>query len=149
MIRLPVSNAVLFETDDGLVLADTGVAAAGPALLDAIRSVSTAPLHTVIYTHAHVDHAYGTWALLEAGERPEIIAHKAVPLRFERYIRLRGAIAKYLSQPVHDLPDDRNNLVWPTQTFADRIELEVGGETFVLQHHRGETDDQLYVWVPG
>jgi alkyl sulfatase BDS1-like metallo-beta-lactamase superfamily hydrolase len=124
------------------------MAPAGPALLDAIRSLSDAPLHTVIYTHGHVDHAYGTWALLEAGERPEIVAHDALPARFRRYIRLRGSIAKYMSQPVEQMPEGPDDLAWPTRTFRDRLELEIGGETFALQHHRGETDDQLYVWVP-
>jgi alkyl sulfatase BDS1-like metallo-beta-lactamase superfamily hydrolase len=149
LIRLPIVNAVLFETDAGLVLVDTGMAPAGPALLDAIRSVSNAPLHTAIYTHGHVDHAYGTWALLEAGETPEIVAHEALPGRFRRYIRLRGSIAKYMSQPPEQMPEGPDDLVWPTRTFGDRLEFEIGGETFVLQHHPGETDDQLYVWVPG
>lgn len=149
LLRLPIVNAVLFETDEGLVLVDTGYAPGGPALLEAIRTVSQAPIHTVIYTHGHVDHAYGTWALLEAGEKPEIVAHAALPARFERYLRLRGSIARYMSQPEESLPRTREDLVWPTRTFADRLELEIGGERFVLQHHRGETDDQLYVWVPG
>jgi hypothetical protein len=149
LIRLPLVNAVLFETDAGLVLVDTGMAPGGPALLKAIRELSDAPLHTVIYTHGHVDHAYGTWALVEAGESPEIVAHEDLVHRFERYIRLRGSIAKYMNQPLEQLPEDRDDLVWPTRTFRDRLELEIGGETFVLQHHRGETDDQLYVWVPG
>jgi len=149
LIRLPIVNAVLFETDAGLVLVDTGMAPAGPAILDAIREVSDAALHSVIYTHGHVDHAYGTWALIDAGESPEIIAHENLPRRFERYLRLRGSLARYMSQPLEQLPETRDDLVWPTRTFRDRLELEIGGETFVLQHHRGETDDQLYVWVPG
>ena len=33
-------------------------------------------------------------------------------------------------------------------TFSDTLELEIGGEKFVLRYHRGETDDQLYVWIP-
>ncbi|MBW2289376.1 MAG: MBL fold metallo-hydrolase [Deltaproteobacteria bacterium] len=149
LIRLPIVNVVLFETDAGLVLVDTGMGPAGPAILDAIREVSDAPLHTVIYTHGHVDHAYGTWALLEAGESPEIIAHENLPARFERYVRLRGSLARYMSQPAEQLPRTREDLVWPTRTFHDRLEIEIGGERFVLQHHRGETDDQLYVWLPG
>ena len=40
LIRMPIVNAVLFDTDEGLVLVDTGMTPAGPALLDAIRSVS-------------------------------------------------------------------------------------------------------------
>ncbi|MBW2713808.1 MAG: MBL fold metallo-hydrolase [Deltaproteobacteria bacterium] len=148
LIRLPIVNAVLFETDEGLVLVDTGMAPAGPAVLKAIRSVSKKPLHTVIYTHAHVDHAYGTWALLEAGETPAIIAQERAVKRFERYLRTRGSISKYMDQPLDTLPASREDIAWPTRTFKDRLELIIGGETFVLQHHKGETDDQLYVWVP-
>jgi glyoxylase-like metal-dependent hydrolase (beta-lactamase superfamily II) len=152
LIRLPIVNAVLFETDAGLVLVDTGMGPAGPAILDAMRQVSDAPLHTIIYTHGHVDHAYGTWALVEAGPNgglPEIISHDDLPKRFERYMRLRGSISRYMSQPEYQLPATPDDVVYPTRTFADRLELEIGGETFVLQHREGETDDQLYVWVPG
>jgi alkyl sulfatase BDS1-like metallo-beta-lactamase superfamily hydrolase len=149
LIRLPIVNAVFFETDEGVVLVDTGMGPAGPAVLESIRSVTDAPIHTIIYTHGHVDHAYGSWAIMEAGETPQIIAHEALKERFERYIRLRGSLARYMSQPVDQLPASDADLVWPTRYFTDRLELEIGGETFVLQHHRGETDDQLYVWVPG
>jgi alkyl sulfatase BDS1-like metallo-beta-lactamase superfamily hydrolase len=149
LVRMPIVNAVVFETDAGLVVVDTGMAPAGPALLEAIRSVSDAPIHTIIYTHGHVDHAYGTWALVEEGSEPEIVAHELLPPRFDRYIRLRGSIARYMSQPVDQLPRTADDLVWPTRTFSDRLELEIGGETFVLQHRKGETDDHLYVWLPG
>ena len=149
LIRLPIVNAAFFETDAGIVLVDTGMGPAGPAIMDAIRSVSAAPIHTIIYTHGHVDHAYGTWAIMEAGETPEIIAHENLRQRFERYIRIPGSLSKYMSQPEHQLPHSGEDLVWPTRYFSDRLELKIGGETFVLQHHKGETDDQLYVWIPG
>lgn len=149
LVRMPIVNAVVFGTDEGLVVVDTGMAPAGPALLEAIRSVSDAPIHTIIYTHGHVDHAYGTWALVEDGSKPQIIAHENLPLRFDRYIRLRGSIAQYMSQPLDQLPSSKDDLVWPTRTFRDRLELDIGGETFVLQHRKGETDDHLYVWLPG
>jgi alkyl sulfatase BDS1-like metallo-beta-lactamase superfamily hydrolase len=149
LIRMPIVNAAFFETDEGIVLVDTGMGPAGPAILEAIRSVSDKPIHTIIYTHGHVDHAYGTWAIMEAGETPQIIAHDLLEERFNRYIRLRGSLAKYMSQPEEQLPRSEADLVWPTRYFSDRLELEIGGETFVLQHHKGETDDQLYVWVPG
>lgn len=147
-LRMPLVNAALFETDDGLVLVDAGMAPAGPALAEAIARVSDAPLRIVVYTHGHVDHAFGTWALLEAGHRPEIVAHENLPRRFERYLRLRGSIARYMSQPEDELPRSRDDFVWPTRTFRDRLELELGGERFVLVHAPGETDDQLYVHVP-
>ena len=149
LIRMPIVNAAFFETDEGIVLVDTGMGPSGPAIMDAIRSVSDMPIHTIIYTHGHVDHAYGTWAIMEAGETPQIIAQDRLVDRFNRYIRLRGSLAKYMTQPLEQLPSSKEDLVWPTRTFSDRLELEIGGETFVLQHHKGETDDQLYVWVPG
>ncbi len=149
LVRMPIVNAAFFVTDEGVVLVDTGMGPAGPAIMDAIRSVTDAPIHTIIYTHGHVDHSYGTWAIMEAGENPQIVAHEALETRFNRYIRLRGSLSKYMSQPLEQLPASEDDLVWPTRYFSDRLELEIGGETFVLQHHRGETDDQLYVWVPG
>ena len=57
LIRMPIVNAAFFETDEGIVLVDTGMGPAGPAILDAIRSVSDKPIHTIIYTHGHVDHS--------------------------------------------------------------------------------------------
>jgi alkyl sulfatase BDS1-like metallo-beta-lactamase superfamily hydrolase len=149
LVRMPIVNAVFFETDDGIVVVDTGMAPAGPALLDAIRSVSDAPIHTIIYTHGHVDHAFGTWAFIEAGETPQIIAHEAIIPRWQRYMRTGGSMSKLMSQPLEQMPASEDDFVWPTRLIKDRLELEIGGETFVLQHHKGETDDQLYVWVPG
>jgi glyoxylase-like metal-dependent hydrolase (beta-lactamase superfamily II) len=150
LIHMPIVNAALFETDEGLVLVDVGMAPAGPAIVELMKSVSDKPLHTLVYTHGHVDHAYGAWALAPGGYTPQqVVAHEDIVPRFERYIALRGSLADYMSQPRSQLPASREDFVWPTQTFRDRLELEIGGETFVLQHHRGETDDQLYVWVPG
>ena len=150
-IRLSVVNASLFETDAGLVLVDTGMSPAGPALLGAIRELSDKPLDTIIYTHGHVDHAYGAWALLDSGNQPrQIVAHAKLLDRFDRYLTLRGSIAKYMSQPLDHLPESRTDLVWPTRTFAgDRLDLDIGGERFILYHYPAETDDQLFVWIPG
>ena len=48
------------------------------------------------------------------------------------------------------MPARRKDLVWPTRTFdGNRLDLEIGGETFELHHAPGETDDQLWVWLPG
>lgn len=149
LIRMPIVNAALFETDEGLVVVDTGMAPAGPALLKAIRSVSDKPIHTIILTHGHTDHAYGTYFLVEDSPDAQIIAQENIIPRFERYLKLPGSFSKYMSQPYDELPKKKEDLVWPTRTFRDRLEIVVGGETFVLQHRKGETDDQLYVWIPG
>ncbi|MEH6550918.1 MAG: alkyl sulfatase dimerization domain-containing protein [Pseudomonadales bacterium] len=147
MIYLPIVNIAVLETDDGLVLIDTGMRVAGPVIKKLIATVSSKPIHTIIYTHGHVDHSYGTWALTE--DNPQIIAQADLPKRFDRYLRLRGSLANYMSQPVASLPKTRDDLVYPTETFRNELTLTIGGEEFILRAHRGETDDQLYVWIPG
>lgn len=145
-------NVGLFETDEGLLLVDAGCAGDGPALLRAVRSVSDKPLHTVVYTHGHSDHAFGLWAFLDAGEQPEIVAHENVVAHFERYIKtagLNGHINR--QQPGPDgkrWAADRDDFVWPTRTYRDTLEITLGGETFVLRHGKGETDDATWVWAP-
>ena len=146
MIFLPLVNVVVFETDEGLVVVDTGTAAEGPAIAELIASVSTVPIHTIIYTHGHSDHAFGTWSLL--ADDPLIIATDALVVRFDRYRRLRGSVARYLGQPIDSMPKEKDDMVYPTQTFSGELVHMVGGEAFHLRAHRGETDDQLYVWVP-
>lgn len=150
MIHMPIVNSVVFETDDGLVVVDTGMAPAGPALRDTLQGISDKPIHTIIYTHAHVDHAFGTWALVEDGSTPEIVAHANADARVERYARTWGTIARLMSQPIENRPTlDGTTYVPPTRVFRNELQLEIGGETFELLHRRGETDDQLYVSVPG
>ncbi len=147
LVRLPIVNSAVFETDEGLVVVDTAMAPGGPALLEAIRPATDAPIHTILYTHAHIDHCLGTWALLDDG--PEIVAHADALQRYERYVRLRGSVSRYLSQPLSTFPDGPDGWVPPTRTFRDSLRLTIGGEHFDLVHRRGETDDQLYVSIPG
>ncbi|MDH3707541.1 MAG: MBL fold metallo-hydrolase, partial [Acidimicrobiia bacterium] len=147
LVRLPIVNSAVFETDEGLVVVDTGMAPGGPAILDAIRTVTQAPIHTIIYTHAHVDHCMGTWALMD--DAPQVVAHAAAPARFDRYVRMRGSVSRYMSQPLESFPAAPDDWVPPSRTFTDRLTLTIGGEEFELVHRRGETDDQLYVSVPG
>jgi alkyl sulfatase BDS1-like metallo-beta-lactamase superfamily hydrolase len=150
MIYMPIVNSVVFETDEGLVVVDTGMAPAGPALRDTLARISDKPIHTIIYTHSHVDHAFGTWALIEDGSTPEIVAHVDATARVERYARTWGTIARLMSQPIEHRPtSDGTTYVKPTRVFRDTLALEIGGETFDLIHRRGETEDQLYVSVPG
>ncbi|MBM3132465.1 MAG: MBL fold metallo-hydrolase, partial [Chloroflexi bacterium] len=148
-IVMPFANMSVFETNEGIVLVDAGGACHGPALLEAIRSVSGAPIHTAIYTHAHIDHAYGLWAFEQAGEMPKsIIAHEKTVEWFKHYIRMRGFEAYHQGQQ-KDWPDSKDDIFWPTQTYRDTLELVIGGEKFILNHDRGETDDATWVWVPG
>lgn len=145
-------NVGLFETDEGLLMVDAGCRGDGPALLQAVRSVSDKPLHTVVYTHGHSDHCFGLWAFHDAGEKPEIVAHEGVVEHFGRYIRTAGLNAHINGQrPGPDgkrWAEDEGDFDWPTRTYRDTLELELGGERFVLRHGKGETEDATWVWAP-
>ncbi|WP_143220942.1 MBL fold metallo-hydrolase [Actinomadura sp. CNU-125] len=145
-------NVALFETDEGLLLVDCGCAGDGPALLAAVRSVSDKPLHTVVYTHGHSDHAFGLWAFLDAGERPRVVAHENVPAHFRRYMKTAGLNGRVNGQlPGPDgktWASEESDFVWPDETYRDRLTLTIGGERFELFHGKGETDDATWVWAP-
>ncbi len=84
------ANVTAVETGAGLVLVDTGSFFLAGQNHANLREWSKAPVHTAVYTHGHVDHAFGLGPFEnEARERgarlPEVIAHEAVPERFERY----------------------------------------------------------------
>ncbi len=148
LLRFPWVNVAVFETRDGLVLIDSAYAPAGPALLAALRSLSTKPVHTIVYTHHHIDHMLGAWALLEAGEQPQIIATAALAEEVGRDIRSREFTSRLNNQRLSDFPRSLDDLPMPTRTFHDRLELQIGDDRFILQHAPGETVDQLWVSVP-
>ncbi len=68
-----MSNALVIERDEDVVIVDSHVTpAAGAALLDSIGVVSDKPVTTVIYSHFHYDHSYGTQAF---GADIQVIGH--------------------------------------------------------------------------
>jgi cyclase len=52
-------NIAIQVGDEGVVVVDTGLAAAADAVLAAIRTVTDKPIRYIINTHAHADHAGG------------------------------------------------------------------------------------------
>ncbi|MBM3658854.1 MAG: MBL fold metallo-hydrolase, partial [Actinobacteria bacterium] len=148
-------NVALFETDEGLVMVDAGFATDAAAVHAAVRSVSDAPLHTVVFTHGHVDHAFGLKAFLAAGDRPRIVAHEHVAARFRRYARTAGYNARInatqfqIDPEAMRWPQEDGHFFWPDLTYRDELVLTIGGEEFHLRHALGETDDATWVWVPG
>ena len=142
------ANVAAFDTDDGLVLVDTGSFALAERTRAALRSVIGAPAHTAIWTHGHVDHCFGVELYeREAGRAIRVIAHDAVPRRFARYRLTRGwnqAINARQFQSAVAFPGEFRA---PDETFADHRTLEVAGRRFELHHALGETDDHAWVWV--
>lgn len=150
------SHVLAFRTADGLVVFDASSAPTAPAVVEALRRWSTEPVHTLVYTHGHVDHVGGSPAFLaDAGarghRRPTFVGHEAVVDRFRRYRETDGwntAInTRQFGRPLSS-PFLSPEVAEPDVTYRDRHRLEVGGVGFELIHGRGETDDHTWAWIP-
>src|SRR5712691_1447362 len=148
------SNVAAFPTPDGLVLVDTSSPFLAGRVHDALAAWRNDTVHTAVFTHGHIDHVFGV-DRYEADARdsgrpaPRVVAHEAVPARFDRYRETAGYNAA-----INRRQFGASDLEWPTEyrypdeTYRDATSLEVGGLRFELRHARGETDDHTWVWVP-
>ena len=142
-------NTYALRTGDGLLLVDPGLLRNARSVHAAVRAWSPAPLHTAVYTHGHVDHAFGLGAFLEAGERPQIVAQERCVQRFHRY-RLTHGLNNHINRrqfgnPAITFPDQ---FVWPTLTFRESLVQHLGGQEVQYHAAKGETDDHCFVWIP-
>ncbi len=141
------ANVTAFATEEGLVCIDTGSPLTGPQVRAQLRAWRPDAVHTAVYTHGHVDHACGVLHFDDPGLR--VVAHRAVPPRFERYLRSAGynghVNARQFRMPGLQWPTDYRH---PDQTYEDRLTLDVGGVRLELRHAHGETDDHTWVWAP-
>ena len=146
---MPWVNVVVMETDEGLILFDTGYAPAGPLLVETLAKLSDKPLHTIVFTHHHIDHAYGAWAFEAAGFKPRIIASDAFLREMGLDVQLADfANARMNNQNPSRVPRALSDMVAPTETFSGTKTMTLGGEVFVLHAARGETEDHVWIHVP-
>jgi len=142
-------NTYALRTPDGLLLVDPGLLRNARSVYEAVRAWSPAPLRTAVYTHGHVDHAFGLGAFLEAGERPAVVAQELCVQRFRRY-RLTHGLNNHINRrqfgnPAITFPEE---FIWPTLTFRESLVQQLGGEEVQYHAAKGETDDHCFVWIP-
>ncbi len=154
------SGVTGFETDDGVVLVDSGIEQLGGTLNGLLRQKTRAPIHTAIFTQGHVDHAYGLKHFLVTGQAdPRVIAHKAMPARFARYLKTRGYNAAINARQFGGTaelaelkPENFKSFgfpdIQPNTLYDERMDIRVGGVTFEIHHCRGETDDHTWIFCP-
>jgi len=148
LIRFPYVNVALIETRDSLVLFDSGYAAIGVVLKDVIPTLSKKPLKTIFLSHTHVDHSYGARELVKLPSRPRVIASAQMLKAIDTDLRLGGSIGRYNNQPLALQPTTRDDVVMPDETFEGRKAYKIGGETFIVTHAPGETEDQIWLSIP-
>lgn len=147
-------SVTVVRTAAGLAMIDTAGVAFSKRTLEVLRTWDNGPIHTVIYTHGHVDHTSGITDIDAEADargiaRPRIIAHRNVDRRLDRYVTSQGynsvvqAQQFNLSGYVYPVGQRQADLV-----YDDTLALTIGGEEFQLFHGRGETDDATFVWLP-
>ncbi len=141
---VPIAGCAWIDTDEGIVLIDTleNVVAAKK-----VRERITKKIKYIIYTHGHGDHIGGAEAFLD--DKPQIIANKYLPDRFDKY-KMLAAHRAHISTVQFNIPEviTPGNYIYPTKTFLGEMTFSLGGKTFELHTTRAETDDASWVYVP-
>ncbi len=172
-----MSNALIIERDHDVVIVDSHITpAAGRALLDSIRVVTSKPVTTLINSHFHYDHSNGTPAFGDI----EIIGHEITYEKLtsdpENEHTYQSSLRRF-DNTVNRLQTELNNATnaeerqelqqqlayWqrhveaqeeivftpPTQTLRDRMTLYRGGREIQLHFFgRAHTGGDLAIYLP-
>ncbi|MFO8049378.1 MAG: alkyl sulfatase dimerization domain-containing protein [Desulfosudaceae bacterium] len=163
-----LANSILIEGEDGLIIVDTmETMEEAREVRDEFRKISDKPVRAIIYTHNHSDHIFGA-RVLAGHDSPDIIAHQTThdlvnrvvsELRPATNIRAMRMFGTFLDKeglvnagigPFLGVGRDDRTLGYipPTITFTNHLSTEKAGIRLELIHAPGETDDQIYVWLP-
>jgi len=111
------------------------------ALQRAVQAVTERPVCYVIDTHDHPDHMLGNKVFADAGAR--IVGH--VKLASALSQRAATYLVRASTQSGHTL--DKADLVVPSMTVSDTLELDLGNRALQLTAHRSaHTDNDLTVF---
>jgi alkyl sulfatase BDS1-like metallo-beta-lactamase superfamily hydrolase len=145
------ANVTVLDDGGELGLVDAGGVIHASSVHQTIRRHTESPLRTAVYTHGHVDHCFGVpyFEAEEGAPAPRVVAHAAVPDRFDRY-RLTEGYNGHINMRQFRLgaPLFPTDFRYPDETYTDRLDLTVGGIGIELHHDKGETDDHTWAWIP-
>ena len=167
-------NSVAIVGNDAVLVFDTnGTPASSALVLAEIRKRTDKPVRYVVYSHWHWDHWYGSETYTKAFPGVKVIAHEksremmAGPaIEFNRRgleSDLPGYVASLETRAKEDpkvqprLEEDRffldqkknAHLVLPTDTYTDRVTLDLGGREVELLHlDRAVTPGDTFLYLP-
>ncbi len=166
-----LANSTLIEGEDGVIIVDVmeSVQTAEAVWAD-FQKLTDKPIVALIYTHNHADHTYGGRGFVPEGDIP-VYAHATTSAYIDRVVTIiRPAITRrsarmfgtYLDKgeegfvnagigPALDVGGRSTNtpgIIQPTHTFDDTLTVTIAGLELTLVHAPGETNDQIFVWIP-
>jgi len=161
-----LANSIMIEGEDGVIIIDVMESVqAGEKVKAAFNSITDKPVKAIIYTHNHTDHIFGATAF--ADSTTDVYAQELMPYYLDRLVTVvRPIIEKrsyrmfgtYLQEDVlvncgigKKLMFDEGaelGVIRPNIVFKDSLEVNISGITLKMVHAPGETDDQLFIWLP-
>ncbi|HSV53946.1 MAG TPA: alkyl sulfatase dimerization domain-containing protein [Burkholderiaceae bacterium] len=170
-----IANVIFVVGDSGVVVIDTterleSAEAARDDFFKACPEARGLPFVAVIYTHNHTDHIGGVRAFATdesvASGACQIIAHETL---MEAVINnavvvapILGLRAAYSFGSLLEVgpegqvnsgigpkfADGRTTFIAPSRTFAEQLDITLGGLHFELRHAPSECDDEIIAWLP-
>lgn len=167
-IGFGIANSILLEGEDGVIVVDTmETAESAREVLAEFRKITDKPVKAIIYTHSHPDHIGGAGVFAAgAGDIPVYAQRELVANMEKTSIELQTAITKRSLRmygtklspegmvnvglgPFVDVHEGSTiDTLRPSREFDETLEDTIAGIRFQLVHAPGETDDQLFVWLP-
>lgn len=162
-----IANSILLVGDSGVIVVDTTeTAESAREVLAAFRKITDKPVAAIVYTHSHPDHIGGAAVFAEGRDVPVYAQRKLVANMQRTSIELQTAITRRSQRmygmplpaaqvinvgigPFVDMHDGSTvDTLPPTRVFDEQLDDTVAGIHFQLVHAPGETDDQLFMWLP-
>lgn len=160
-----LGNSTLIVTNKGNIIVDTTESIDAASEIKAeFDKISPLPTAAIIYTHGHSDHVNGASVFMT--EHTEIYSNlKTVEFfhtqfnQLKSILDMRGARQFGVYLPPEHTPcsglgpslrvnQHKQKLIFPTKVFEDFLELTIGDVTIQLVSAPGETDDQIFIWIP-
>jgi glyoxylase-like metal-dependent hydrolase (beta-lactamase superfamily II) len=146
--ELDLTVGLVIGSERCLVVDVRGDVEQGAELAAAVREITPLPW-SVVYTHAHFDHSYGTTPFLPC----DVWAHEGCLTEMAEYgegSRLKW-IEHYRAENRPEMVEalERTVLTLPTHPVTGTAEVDLGGRTAVLRFlGRAHTDHDLFVHIP-
>jgi alkyl sulfatase BDS1-like metallo-beta-lactamase superfamily hydrolase len=166
-----IANSIMVEGDECVFIVDVmGSMETAKEVKAEFDEITQKPIGALIYTHNHADHVMGGLAFAPDGH-VDVYAHDTTNYYINRVanvlrpaLRRRSArmFGSYLQRPGPDRmenvglgpfvetldPNMTLGLIRPNKTFSEKLETEICGVQVELVYAPGETNDQLFVWLP-
>ena len=167
-IGFGIANSYLIEGKEFNIIIDaTDSIFQAKKVLTEFKKINSNPIAAIIYTHNHGDHTLGAQHFADQQEEtPLVIAHDLTAASVEKIFGILNPIISRRSSKMFGtaLPEEdvinvgigpylsvgksAPGYLKPNVTFQDRFNLNIAGIEFEFFHAPGETDDQIFVWLP-